>query len=348
MKKAGYIFLFLLLHGFMAVGQIFPKSFFEHYQLSTKKTKSFDIYVTKPVAKGPKPLLIYLDGSGNYPIEYKTKSGRYSTSIAMNIGRYAKDYYVVIISKPGTPFSDSLQYSHSGRAFYPENASYKELYSLDWRAETASAAIDFLVKKGDVDKNKIIVMGYSEGSQVAPKVAVLNKKVTHVVCFVGNALNQLYDFMIGARLQAYSGKISAEEGQEIVDSLYREYAKIYENPTSVTENWYGESYLKWSSFTQTTPLENMLKLHIPILYVAGGRDNNQTILDMDYAKLEFLRKGKKNLTYKVYPNADHYFQEEKVVDGKVKKTDRLDEAHQYAIDWINANHQTERTPTTAK
>lgn len=348
MKKAGCIFLFFLLQSMFVFGQIFPKSFFAHYQLSTKKTRSFDIYVTKPISKGPKPLLVYLDGSGNYPIEYKTKSGRYSTSIAMNIGKYAKDYYVVVISKPGTPFTDTLQYSQSGRAFYPENETYKELYSLDWRAETASAAIDFMLKKGDVDKNKVIVMGYSEGSQVAPKVAVLNKKVTHVVCFVGNALNQLYDFIINARLQAYTGKISAEKGQQIVDSLYKAYGKIYGDPVSISEKWYGETYLKWSSFTQTTPLEHMLKLKVPILYVAGGKDNNQTILDMDYAKLEFLRKGKSNLTYKVYPNADHYFQEETTIDGVVKKIDRLDEAHQFAMDWVNAIDKTKPTDSVAK
>lgn len=81
----------------------------------------------------------------------------------------------------------------------------------------------------------------------------------------------------------------------------------------------------------------MLKLNIPILYMAGGKDNHQTIIDMDYAKLEFLRKGKTNLTYKVYENSDHGFQERAVKDGKEVVTDRSDEAHQFALTWVNAN-----------
>ena len=326
-------FTFLLLN-FTLFGQPFSDNLFEHYKLTDQKLKTFEIHVTKSTTKSKRPLLIYIDGSGNFPIYYKNKFGKYTTSIPLDIAKYAKDYYVVLISKPNIPFSDTLQYTPSGRQFYPTNKSYKELYSLNWRAETASKAIDFLLKKLPIDEKKIIVMGYSEGSQVAPKIAVLNKKVTNVVCFVGNALNQLYDFIINARLEADRNKITSIESQKIVDSLYIEFEKIYANPSATDKTWFGETYLKWSSFTQTTPLENMLKLKVPLLYIAGGKDNNQTILNMDYAKLEFLRKGKNNLTYKVYPNCNHYFQEILTTnDGKNIKTDKIDEVHQFAIEW---------------
>jgi pimeloyl-ACP methyl ester carboxylesterase len=334
--KSSIIFSIWVLNAFLGFGQDFKDTLFQHYVLTKSKLKSFEVHVTKSESKTKKPLIIYLDGSGNFPIYYKTKAGRYNTSIAMDIKRYAKDYYIAVISKPGTPFKDTLQYSNSGRPYYPENDQYKELYSLDWRAETASEAINYLTKKMPIDKKRIIIIGYSEGSQVAPKVAVLNKKVTHVVCFVGNALNQLYDFILEARLKAERKQITTEESQQIVDSLYMEYGKIYQNPNAINQFWYGATYLKWSSFSKTTPLENMLKLDIPILYIAGGRDNNQTILDMDYAKLEFLRKGKTNMTYKVFPNANHFFQEETIIDGTIKKVDRIDEVHQFAIDWINS------------
>lgn len=310
---------------------------FQHYMLATPKLKTFEVHVTKSKSTAKKPLIVYLEGSGNFPIYYKTKSGRYSSSLAITPKRYAKDYYVAVVGKPGIPFQDSLRYTESGRSYYPTNDSYTKLYSLDWRAEAASEAINHLVKNLPIDTRQIIVMGYSEGSQVAPKVAVLNKKVTHVVCFVGNALNQLYDFILEARLLALQKEMTPEESQNLVDSLYREYENIYKNPKATDQSWYGATYLKWSSFSQTTPLESMLQLDIPILYVGGGRDNNQTVLSMDYAKLEFLRRGKTNLTYKVYPNSDHYFQEEVTRDGVTKKIDRLDEVHQYALDWVNSN-----------
>jgi pimeloyl-ACP methyl ester carboxylesterase len=334
--KTSIIFSIWMLNTVMGFGQEFKDTLFQHYTLTNSKLKSFDVHVTKSDTKTKKPLIIYLDGSGNFPIYYKTKTGRYNTSIAMDIKRYAKDYYIAIISKPGTPFNDTLRYSDSGRAYYPENDLYKELYSLDWRTETASEAIDFLTKTLPIDTKKVIVIGYSEGAQVSPKVAVINKKVTHVICFVGNALNQLYDFILEARLKAERKQITTEESQQIVDSLYIEYEKIYQNPTATNQFWYGATYLKWSSFSKTIPLENMLKLDIPILYIAGGKDNNQTILDMDYAKLEFLRKGKTNMTYKVFPNSNHFFQEETIISGTSKKSDRIDEVHQFAIDWVNS------------
>lgn len=114
-----------------------------------------------------------------------------------------------------------------------------------------------------------------------------------------------------------------------------QYAAIYQSPTDTKRYWYGATYQKWASFCGTLPLESMLRLRIPILYIAGGRDHNQTILDMDYAKLEFMRRGKDNLTYKVYPYCDHYLQEERTVDGKLAKKDRLNEAHQFALDWVS-------------
>ena len=327
--------LLLLTTPLLVLGQNVTNELFRHYTLNRPRLKSFDIHVTKSDSKMKRPLLVYLDGSGNFPLYYKTKSGRTNSSVPLNIRQYAKDYYVVVISKPDTPFKDSLRYSSSGRGYYPENDAFTQLYSLDWRAETASETIDYLVKKLPIDTRKVIVMGYSEGSQVAPRVAVLNKKVTHVVCLVGNALNQLYDFILAARLQAEQKQVSPTESQRIVDSLYTEYAALYRSPKAVNQTWYGATYLKWSSFSRTTPLENMLKLSIPILYIAGGRDNNQTIMSMDYAKLEFLRQGKPNLTYRVYPDCNHYFQEEKMVDGTMKKTDRIDEVHQFAADWAN-------------
>lgn len=324
-----------------AKAQEFKDTSFQHFTINTTELPEFEIHVTKTYDDRKKPLIVYLDGSGNFPIFYPNRAGKTASSIAMNIQKYSKDYIFALISKPGIPFYDSLRYTETGRPYYPQSDEYKQLYSLDWRAVTASETIDYLVKELPVDPNQIIVMGYSEGSQVAPMVAVLNDKVTHVVCFVGNALNQLYDFILEARLNVERGVMNAEQGQRVVDSLYTEYEKIYKEPNSVTKTWYGATYRKWASFSRVTPLENMLQLAIPILYIGGGRDNNQTILDMDYAKLEFLRQGKTNLTYKVYPNCDHYFQEVKMVEGKVERVDRLDEVNEFAIQWIHANIQTD-------
>jgi len=284
-----------------------------------------------------KPLIIYLQGSTNFPLYYVKPNGRYSSGITLNVGSMSNDYHVILISKPNTPFIDSLEIAPSGRIQYPWREGYSEKYSLDWRANSADKVINDALKKIKVDTSTIIVWGHSEGSQVAPAVALKNKNVTHVISMMGNSLNHLYDFILNERVSALKDEKSNEEAQRNIDSLYVEFEKIYEDPKSTTKEWFGESYYKWSSFTLNSPIDNMLKLDIPILYVAGGEDHH-SILNMDYAKLEFLRKGKNNLTYKVYPNCDHFFMETKTDEsGKKEWIDHLSEVNSFALKWVAEN-----------
>jgi predicted esterase len=192
---------------------------FTHYTIQHPVLKAVDVHVTKDKSGKKKPLLLYLDGSGNFPIYSVNKDGQYSNSVPLRIRKYQKDYYIALISKPGVPFTDSIKVDPSGRRYYPETEDYYSRYSFDWRAQAASEAFELLMKKMPIDTDRIIVMGYSEGSQIAPAVAVMNKHVTHAVCMVGNALNHLYDFLLDARLSVAQGERSPEEAQAIVDSL---------------------------------------------------------------------------------------------------------------------------------
>lgn len=73
----------------------------------------------------------------------------------------------------------------------------------------------------------------------------------------------------------------------------------------------------------------MLKLGIPILLVAGGYDENSPITGLDYVEIELIRQKKDNLTYKVYPNCDHWFNDQK------SGANRLQEMLKFVIDWID-------------
>ncbi|MEM6686707.1 MAG: hypothetical protein AAF617_13070 [Bacteroidota bacterium] len=303
---------------------------------------TIDYHIHKNNINKKKPLIVYLQGSTNFPLYYVKPNGRYSSGITLNVSSMSDTYHVVLISKPNTPFVDSLEIAPSGRIQYPWRKGYSEKYSLHWRANSADKVINDILNTLEVDTSKIIVWGHSEGAQVAPAVALKNNKITHVISMAGNALNHLYDFILMERFAALSGQKSNKKAQSNIDSLYAEFEKIYKNPTATTKEWFGESYLKWSSFTLNAPIENMLKLDLPILYVAGGNDLH-SILNMDYAKLEFLRKGKDNLTYKVYPNYDHYFMETKTEEsGKKEWIDHLDEVNEFALKWVLQNSNTKK------
>ena len=334
--KRSFYFLILML--------IFSETIYGQHEKITNNWKTIsindsilgkiDYHVYQNKINKHKPLIVYLQGSTNFPLYYLNPNGRYSSGITLNVSSMSNDYHIVVISKPNTPFVDSITIAPSGRKQYPMREGYSEKYSLDWRANSTNKVINDVFKKLDVDSSKVIVWGHSEGSQVAPAVAVINKKVTHVISMMGNSLNHLYDFILHERISAFNGEKSNEEAQSNIDSLYIEFEKIYKDPKSTTKEWYGETYYKWSSFTLDAPIDNMLKLDIPILYVAGGEDRH-SILNMDYAKLEFLRKGKNNMTYKVYPNCNHFFMEIKTdISGKKEWIDHLDEVNNFALEWV--------------
>ncbi len=338
MKRTFY-FLILVL--------VFTKTVYGQHEIITNNWKTISIndnnlgkikyHVYKNKISDHKPLIVYLQGSTNFPLYYLNPNGRYSSGITLNLNSISNNYHIVLISKPNTPLVDSIRIAPSGRKQYPMKEGYREKYSLDWSANSTDKVINDALKKLNVDSSTVIVWGHSEGSQVAPAVAVKNKNITHVISMMGNSLNHLYDFILMERVSAFNGEKSNEKAQSNIDSLYLEYEKIYNDPKSTTKEWFGETYYKWSSFSLTSPLENMLKLNIPILYIAGGEDRH-SILNMDYAKLEFLRKGKDNLTYKVFPNYDHFFMETKTdKSGKKEWIDHLDEVNDFALEWVTKN-----------
>jgi len=339
MKKIFYLLILIVF--------ILSKTTYAQHESITKNWKTTSIndkdlgkieyHLNKNTITTKKPLIIYLQGSTNFPLYYLKPNGRYSSGITLSVKSMSAKYHIVLISKPNTPLVDNLEKASSGRIQYPWREGYIEKYSLDWRANAADKVINDVLDKFNVDSSRVVVWGHSEGSQVAPAVALRNKRVTHVISMAGNSLNHLYDFILMERFSALSGQKSNEEAQSNIDSLYTEFEKIYRNPKSTSDEWFGESYLKWSTFTLNSPIDNMLKLDVPILYVAGGTDLH-SIMNMDYAKLEFLRKGKDNLTYKVYPNSDHYFMETKTdASGKKEYIEHLDEVNDFALEWIIKN-----------
>jgi dienelactone hydrolase len=137
---------------------------------------------------------------------------------------------------------------------------YNQYANCDWRVQTASKAIEFVFKNYKVDKTKVVVFGFSEGGQVAPRVAVANKKITHCIAFVGGGLNQFFDEIIKNRMLAFKGEISQEESQKRIDNLFADYEKIYQNPDKTSLFWFGHIYKRWSSYTATPTIGYIKKL----------------------------------------------------------------------------------------
>ena len=224
----------------------------------------------------------------------------------------------------------------TGNPLYKTPIKYKRLLSLDWRVSSAKLVLNEIKKKIKVDTKKIAVLGISEGFQVGAKLVSVNKNITHALLMVGNGLSQFYDFIIQNRINAQIGIISEEEAQKNIDSLQTIYKDICRNGNSTEKEWYGHTYLRWNSFCQNQPVDNILSVNIPVYIVASANDKNTTVLSTDYLYLQSVLKGKNNINYLVYPY-DHSFNEfiEDENGNTISSKNHLEEVLDKAIIWLN-------------
>lgn len=307
---------------------------FKEFSIHLPQWGQVNYYVSTKRLDSLKPLLLYLDGSGPFPLYQKLDKG-FGSSVALDIRKLAEHYHIVLISKPGVPFVDSLKFNvEHGFPEYNEPMEYTRKLSLDWRVAAADAVLNKVVQDIRVDKRKISVMGISEGFQVGAKLASVNKKITHLMLFVGNGLNQFYDFILQARNSSFRGA-SLDSSQWVIDSLFQTFQDIYADQENSDKMWFGHTYLRWSSFCNNIPMENILSLDIPVYLVGCSQDENTTVASMDYLYLESLRLKKHNITYKVYPY-DHSFTEIMVGPGgeKMKGANRMREVMDEGLKWL--------------
>lgn len=294
---------------------------YQHYWLNDAQLGPISYHLRSQDRSQAKPLLLWLDGSGCQLIQTVVDDGKnccyYLTPLMIDVDSLAQFYHLVLISKPGIAFADTARVASLAqfdvRTYQQTHFSgpicgqaYTSRLSLEWRAKAASRVIDEVVKRVKVDAKRILVAGHSEGAPVAAKAATLNHNITHVGCFAGPGLTQLYDFILDARKQVLTGQLSAEASQAKIDTLLATFQQIFRFPHSTTRFWEGETYQRWASFSEPMG-ENLLKLTIPIYVAIGTHDANTMGENADILPVLFAQQQKTNLTYRACGHCDHWF-----------------------------------------
>lgn len=330
MNKKTLLLLFLsLFYHKITLSQTAKDFGLREYSLQSKALGKVKFYISDSLSHLKKPVLVFLDGSGNESIFTfrKAHDGPETKFSVMpfDFKKMSKSFHILLISKPHTPLFRKLSIDENT----PEDSVYHKYLSAEWRVRSASEALTILLKNYKVDKRKIVVFGYSEGAQVAPRLALYNQNITHCIAFVGGGLNQFYDEVIRLRMESESGLVSHQIATQKIDSLFVDFKKIYAKPNSTKDFWFGHTFKRWSSFTKTSNIDFLKKLKIPIYIAQGTADVNTSPLSTDYIRLEFLRLRKNNLTFKSYSDCDHFFTNQKT------GINILDEVVNEAINWLN-------------
>ncbi len=301
-------FMFVSLFSFSQTRELFNNEVIR-FNLPVKND-TIEFLVADTVLNRKKPVLLYCQGSMPFPLFYdlKGKKELFGGGVSnFNLDSIRKQYHLVVISMPKTPFCVGENHLNRDYCYVPDTANRQVFSKAFYQADVlenyvfrANKVIDFLRKQTWVDKHKLVVAGHSQGAQVAVVLASKNKSITQLGLFSYDPFGRVEKIIRGIRKDAETNKISWGKADSLMNDRY-EFNKAIHDPEFLKE--YPE-YLNWNSFAQST-LEILIKLKIPI-YVAYGTNDNSAAL-CDYLPVYFDRAKKENLTLKRYVNREHNF-----------------------------------------
>jgi len=284
-----------------------------HFQLKAPHD-TIDFIVFDTVLSEKKPVFLFCQGSLPMPLFFNIQGKIYMSGGGVSnfdLPEIQKNYHLVVISMPKTPVIVSEKNLNDQYCFVPDTSKpyvfqkdYVEADFLQNYVDRANRVLKFLRKQPWVDHQKLVVAGHSQGSKVATKIAVSNKKVTHLGLFAANPFGRVDQYVRQARLDAQLGKITWEEADKQMEAQY-EYFKTANNPDSVARN---PELKAWQSFSEPF-LDDWLSLRIPIYLAYGTADRTSDLNDL--VPLFFIQEHKTNLTMKRYLQLEHNFFEVK-------------------------------------
>ena len=149
----------------------------------------------------------------------------------------------------------------------------------------------------------VILMGESEGGEIAGAVAAADPRVKYLVLLAsGGGWDQARELeYFVANRKDYLGIADTKQ-------LHEEFNKIKADPDGTTM-WLGHTYQRWNSYLWVKPSQELTKLDIPIFMAQGDADESVPVQSARALRDDFQRLGKTNLTYREYHHVTHAFRD---------------------------------------
>jgi pimeloyl-ACP methyl ester carboxylesterase len=245
-------------------------------------------------SKGHERLLVYLPGSGSGSALGRKAGGMWKVLSDgwMFKQKFDKGFDLFIADKANIlPGMDGSK-----------DEAFLRAYTLDGRVAAAVATIQAFVAAHTY--REVYLLGASEGATIAARVFLALRGTVDfkkVAVISGNSLSQAEEFGILADKDGLKMPDSYRAG---LTSLPEEYPKIQDDPDSITKMWFGHTYRRWSTFLPYRPLEDLLKIDVPLYAYHGRKDISTPVEGSRALKAAFDAAGKSNLLY-VEDDGDH-------------------------------------------
>jgi predicted esterase len=253
-------------------------------------------YLSTPAQKAP--LVLYIQGSGCVPpfVGIDTPN-LYSTIYSWLPLAARKRFAVMAVDKPYQ--SDEPQKGPPGTA---EGCAgdFNKHFSYDLWLSTLRRALRHALTRPEVDTQRVLVIGFSEGGPMAAGLARELPEITDVVLVGANGPTQLFDFAANI----YRSNDSDEVKQIRLQELDATFNAISADPTSTTKFAWGHPYLRWSSFFAQSTAENLLHSKARVYLASGMQDRSTPVLSTEVMYAQLRAQGR-DVTFRRVPMAGH-------------------------------------------
>ena len=197
-------------------------------------------------------------------------------------------------------------------------------------ATDVRSAVDYLKTRKDVKKNKIGLIGHSEGGVIAPIVAANSKDIAFIVLLAGTGIpgdeilllqKELIERAAGAsEAEIQSGQklnkgafaiIKTTSNSNEVDGKLLTYYKQNQIPEKIAHTMSDQLSAAWMQyFIKYDPSLILKKVKCPVLAVNGENDLQVPAkVNLDAIRKALENAGNKKVTIKLFPKLNHLFQE---------------------------------------
>jgi pimeloyl-ACP methyl ester carboxylesterase len=263
--------------------------------------------LTIPSGKGPFPAVVLITGSG--------PQDRDETIFAH------KPFWILAdaLTRKGVAV---LRYDDRGTA--KSTGQFGTATSLDF-ASDASAAVDFLNTRPELDQKKIGLCGHSEGGIIAPMVATTRPGIAFVVLMAGTAVTgeQVLYAQSAALIKAGGGSDAVVQQNREIQAKIFDILRAEKDPQAAVpklkealagvpnaDAQIEQSNSPWFRFFVFYDPEPALeRLKAPILAIDGEKDK-QVLADQNLPVIEAALKkgGNPDYTVRRLPGLNHLFQ----------------------------------------
>lgn len=282
-----------------AYAQKVPEDFGYRHLMFKYQNDPVDVIVIakKGDERVAKPLLFFCQGSLPQPVVKYDEKGLYGT-LPFEETPFLEEFHIVIAGKPFIPViantnklgRDFMYFRNFEKQIPPKG--YTERNYLDYYVFRNNFILKQLFRERWVKTSKLLVVGHSEGSTIAGKMASLNKKITQLIYSGGNPYGRIASMLAKSRQSGETEESTMDYWKRTVDNC---------NDTGCES---GDSYKATYSFS-IPQRDSLLGLTIPVLVTYGNKDWGSA--HMDLFRIEAISHRKHNITFIDYPGLEHHF-----------------------------------------